>query len=63
VSIGQPEFVIPMAKAAMAVGIDGLFVETHPNPAEALCDAGVMLPLDRMEKLLESVLRIRDAQR
>lgn len=63
VSIGQPEFVIPMAKAAMAVGIDGLFVETHPNPAEALCDAGVMLPLDRMEELLGSVLRIRDAQR
>jgi len=63
VSIGQPEFVIPMAKAAMAVGIDGLFVETHPNPAEARCDAGVMLPLERMEELLDSVLRIRDAQR
>jgi 2-dehydro-3-deoxyphosphooctonate aldolase (KDO 8-P synthase) len=63
VSTGQPEFVIPMARAAMAVGIDGLFVETHPNPAEALCDAGVMLPLDRMEELLGSVLRIRDAQR
>jgi len=63
VSIGQPEFVIPMAKAAVAVGIDGLFVETHPNPAEALCDAGVMLPLGRMEELLGSILRIRDAQR
>jgi 2-dehydro-3-deoxyphosphooctonate aldolase (KDO 8-P synthase) len=63
VSIGQPEFVVPMAKAAMAVGIDGLFVETHPKPAEALCDAGVMLPLDRMEELLDSVLRIKDAQR
>lgn len=62
VSIGQPEFVIPMAKAAIAVGIDGLFVETHPNPAEARCDAGVMLPLDRMEELLVSILRIRDAQ-
>jgi len=47
----------------VAVGIDGLFVETHPNPAEALCDAGVMLPLGRMEELLGSILRIRDAQR
>ena len=61
VSLGQPEFVIPMAKAAVAVGIDGLFVETHPNPAEARCDAGVMLPLARMNELLESVLRIREA--
>ncbi|MEW5794942.1 MAG: 3-deoxy-8-phosphooctulonate synthase [Candidatus Zixiibacteriota bacterium] len=61
VSLGQPEFVIPMARAAMAVGIDGLFVETHPEPAKALCDAGVMLPIDRMEQLLDSVLRIRDA--
>ena len=63
VSIGQPEFVIPMAKAAMAVGIDGLFVETHPDPAVALCDAGVMLPLNRMSELLEAVVRIRDAQK
>jgi 2-dehydro-3-deoxyphosphooctonate aldolase (KDO 8-P synthase) len=61
VSTGQPEFVIPMAKAAVAVGIDGLFVETHPAPSEALSDAGAMLPLDRMEELLEAVLRIREA--
>jgi len=61
VSTGRPEFVIPMAKAAMAVGIDGLFVETHPNPAKALCDAGVQLELDRMDQLLESVLKIREA--
>lgn len=62
VSTGQPEFVIPMACAAAAVGMDGLFVETHPNPAEALCDAGVMLPLDKMDELLTSVLRIREAK-
>ncbi len=61
VSTGQPQYVIPMAKAAMAVGIDGLFVETHPRPAEALSDAGAMLPLDKMEKLLEAVVRIKEA--
>jgi 2-dehydro-3-deoxyphosphooctonate aldolase (KDO 8-P synthase) len=59
VSTGTPEFVLPMAKAAMAVGIDGLFVETHPNPADALCDAGVMLPLDEMEDLIRSVLQTK----
>ena len=63
VSIGQPEFVIPMARAAAAVGIDGLFVETHPNPAEALCDAGVMLPLNRMLELIDAVVKIRKALR
>ncbi|MDD5425864.1 MAG: 3-deoxy-8-phosphooctulonate synthase [candidate division Zixibacteria bacterium] len=62
VSTGQPEYVIPMSKAAMAVGIDGLFVETHPEPSLALSDAGAMLPLDRMDELLETVLKIRDAQ-
>jgi len=63
VSLGQPEFVVPMARAAAAVGIDGLFVETHPRPAEALCDAGVMLPLERMSELLDAVVRVRAAQR
>ncbi len=60
-STGQPEYVIPMSKAAMAVGIDGLFVETHPEPSRALSDAGAMLPLDKMDELLETVLKIRDA--
>jgi 2-dehydro-3-deoxyphosphooctonate aldolase (KDO 8-P synthase) len=63
VSLGQPEFVIPMARAAAAVGVDGLFVETHPNPKEGLSDAAAMLPLDDMERLLDSVLRIRKALR
>ncbi len=61
VSTGQPQYIIPMAKAAVAVGIDGLFVETHPNPAQALSDTGAMLPLDKMKELVESVLRIRQA--
>lgn len=60
VSTGQPEYVIPMARAAMAVGIDGLFVETHPDPKSALSDAGAMLPLTQMEELLASVLKIRE---
>ncbi|MEA3296411.1 MAG: 3-deoxy-8-phosphooctulonate synthase [candidate division Zixibacteria bacterium] len=59
VSTGQPEFVIPMAKAAVAVGVNGLFVETHPQPSQALSDAEAMLPLDKMNELLEAVTRIR----
>jgi 2-dehydro-3-deoxyphosphooctonate aldolase (KDO 8-P synthase) len=63
VSTGQPEFIIPMARAAMAVGINGLFVETHPNPIEAKSDAGAMLDLGRMEELLVSVLKVKDSLR
>lgn len=59
VSLGQPEYTIPMAKAAVAVGVDGLFVETHPEPAKALSDAGAMLPLGEMQNLIEAVMRIR----
>jgi len=61
VSSGQPEFVIPFARAAVAVGVAGLFVETHPNPAKALSDAGAMLPMDKMEQLIEETLKIRRA--
>lgn len=57
-SSGQPEFVIPMARAAAAVGIDGIFVETHPEPSKALCDAASMIRLDLMETLIEQVLAI-----
>ncbi len=60
VSTGQPEYVIPMARAAMAVGIDGLFVETHPDPKSALSDAGAMLPLDQMAELLEQIMPLRN---
>ncbi|MDX9857759.1 MAG: 3-deoxy-8-phosphooctulonate synthase [candidate division Zixibacteria bacterium] len=60
-SSGQPQYVIPMAKAAVAVGIDGLFVETHPDPSKARSDAGAMLPLAKMEQLIEEVLRVREA--
>ncbi|MGH8003612.1 MAG: 3-deoxy-8-phosphooctulonate synthase [Limisphaerales bacterium] len=52
---GEPEFIIPLAKAAVAVGVDALFVETHPNPSKALSDADCQLPLSRLEFLLEQI--------
>lgn len=58
-SSGQPEFVIPMARAATAIGIDGMFVETHPEPSKALCDAASMIPLSQMEPLIKEVLKIK----
>jgi 2-dehydro-3-deoxyphosphooctonate aldolase (KDO 8-P synthase) len=56
VSGGQPQYVIPMVRAAMAIGIDGLFVETHPEPSKALSDAGSMLPLDLMPELIDNLM-------
>ena len=58
---GQREFVAPLARAAMAVGVDGLFIETHPNPDQALSDGPNMVPLHRLEPLLEQLLAIRAA--
>jgi 2-dehydro-3-deoxyphosphooctonate aldolase (KDO 8-P synthase) len=55
---GQPEYVIPFARAAAAVGVDGLFLEVHPEPSKALCDAGSMLHLDLFEQYLIEVKRI-----
>ena len=55
---GQSEFVPYMARAAAAVGIDGLFLEVHDNPSEALSDGPNMVRLDKLEELLESVLSI-----
>ncbi len=55
---GEREFVALLARAAVAAGVDGLFVETHPDPPRALCDAASQWPLDRLEPLLETVLEI-----
>jgi len=55
---GQREFVPVLARAAVAVGISGLFMETHPDPAKALSDGPNAVPLNRMEELLESLLAI-----
>jgi 2-dehydro-3-deoxyphosphooctonate aldolase (KDO 8-P synthase) len=55
---GNKEFILPLAKAAAAVGIDGLFVETHPDPSRAKSDASTQLPLKEMPRLLDDVLGI-----
>jgi 2-dehydro-3-deoxyphosphooctonate aldolase (KDO 8-P synthase) len=56
---GQREFVAPLARAALAVGVDGLFMEVHPDPDSALSDGPNMVPLHRLEPLLEQLLAIR----
>ena len=58
---GQPELIETISKAAVAVGADGLFMETHMNPAEAKSDGANMLPLDLLEGLLTKLVRIRAA--
>ncbi len=58
---GTPEFIPTLVRAAAAAGIDGLFLETHPDPARAPSDSTNMLPLHAMRELLEVVLAIRDA--
>ncbi|MGR6840793.1 3-deoxy-8-phosphooctulonate synthase [Aliivibrio wodanis] len=58
-STGGNRYHVPaIARAAVAVGIDGLFMETHPDPDNALCDGPNMLPLKHMEELLETLLEI-----
>ena len=56
---GLPQLIETIAKAAIAVGVDGLFIETHQNPCQALSDGANMLPLDLLQPLLEKLVRIR----
>ncbi len=58
---GNPQMIGTIAKAAVAAGADGLFIETHPNPSEALSDGANMLHLDKLEDLLKQLIRIRKA--
>ena len=58
VSGGTPEFIEPLARAAVAAGINGIFIETHPNPSKALSDGKSMLPLNRLESLLKQLKSI-----
>ncbi|MFK8100877.1 MAG: 3-deoxy-8-phosphooctulonate synthase [Saprospiraceae bacterium] len=58
---GKPGLIKTIAKAGIAVGADGLFIETHPNPAVAKSDGANMLPLDQLEDLLTQLLKIRMA--
>ncbi len=58
---GRPALIATIARAAIAVGADGLFIETHPRPHEAKSDAANMLPLAQLEGLLTQLVRIRQA--
>jgi 2-dehydro-3-deoxyphosphooctonate aldolase (KDO 8-P synthase) len=58
---GLPSLIETIAKAAVAVGVDGLFIETHPDPSVAKSDGANMLPLNMLEGLLTRLVRIREA--
>lgn len=58
---GKPELIETVAKAGIAVGVDGIFIETHPNPAQAKSDGANMLRLDLLEELLTKLIKIRKA--
>jgi 2-dehydro-3-deoxyphosphooctonate aldolase (KDO 8-P synthase) len=58
---GKPELIETVARAGIAVGVDGIFIETHPNPAVAKSDGANMLRLDLLEGLLEKLVRIRES--
>ncbi|HHH52056.1 MAG TPA: 3-deoxy-8-phosphooctulonate synthase [Bacteroidetes bacterium] len=58
---GDPEMIETIAKAAIAVGADGLFIETHPNPSIAKSDGANMLKLDKLEGLIQKLVKIKEA--
>jgi len=58
---GQPKMIETIAKAAIAVGADGLFMETHPNPSQAKSDGKNMIALDNVQELLTKLVKIRKA--
>jgi 2-dehydro-3-deoxyphosphooctonate aldolase (KDO 8-P synthase) len=60
---GQAEYIEDMARAGVACGIDGLFMEIHDNPAKALSDAATQFALDKLEGLLETLLRVHELVR
>ncbi|MDZ7345558.1 MAG: 3-deoxy-8-phosphooctulonate synthase [candidate division KSB1 bacterium] len=60
---GNPEFVPALARAAVAAGCEAVFIETHPNCSEALCDAASMWPLQKLEKLLIQIKRIDELRK
>jgi 2-dehydro-3-deoxyphosphooctonate aldolase (KDO 8-P synthase) len=61
VSGGQPEFIPVLARAAVAAGVDGVFLEVHDNPAEAKSDGANALPLNRLKAVLEQLLAVHEA--
>jgi 2-dehydro-3-deoxyphosphooctonate aldolase (KDO 8-P synthase) len=58
---GRPSLIATVARAGIAAGVDGLFIETHPDPAAAKSDGANMLPLDQLPYLLERLVRIRES--
>jgi len=62
-SSGQSEFIAPLAKAAVSVGVSGIFMETHPDPKNALCDGMNSLPLNNIEKLLITLKNIDEVSK
>jgi 2-dehydro-3-deoxyphosphooctonate aldolase (KDO 8-P synthase) len=58
ISGGVPEFIIPLARATAAVGVDSLFIETHPEPQDALCDQNCQLKLGLLEQMVKQVLAV-----
>jgi len=58
---GQPQFIPTLSKAATAAGIDGIFMEVHPNPSEALSDGANSLPLNKVKEVLTELVTIRKA--
>ena len=63
ISGGQREFVPPLARAALAAGANGVFLETHPTPEKAISDAASQVPLEELEALIVSLLRVWSAVR
>lgn len=59
-SSGDPEFIKPLARAAVAIGVDALFLEVHPDPSKALSDAASQLPLSELKALLEEIKELDD---
>ena len=57
---GQREFIAPLTRAAVGAGVDGLFMEVHPDPDNALCDGPNSMPLKDMESFLQTILRIHE---
>jgi len=58
---GQPDMIETLGRAGIAVGVDGIFLETHPNPREAKSDSASMLPLHHLEMLLSRLMKIQEA--
>ena len=61
ITSGTPEMIETIAKAGVAAGADGIFLETHPNPKKAKSDGANMLKLNKLEDLLKKLIKIRNA--